>query len=245
MDDDIVRHYLADISRIARLSSSKEYRLSRAALTGDVGARRQLMEHHLGLVVLLARRYRGRGLPLLDLIEEGNLGLMTAIEKFDPEKGCRFSTYAKWWIRQSMEMALMTQTGVVRMPVHVMRAMKRHGVSSGWRFLLFDMRNLPPQPESDSEPEALMTRLAAPEEERPDWPLWVAGERRELEAAMARLKPTERLVLQARFGLAGSEPRTLQSIASQLALSGERVRQIQTEAIAKLRRLLSPPIPDR
>ncbi len=273
---DLIRQYLTEISRRKRLSSSEEYRLSRAARQGDPAARRQLIEHHLRLVVMLARRYAGRGLPQLDLIEEGNLGLMMAVERFDPEKGCRFSTYAKFWIRQSMELALMTQPGVVHLPVHVSRAMKRHGrqIAAGtrdnltrprkpaestpslrgqtafpgaageiltreWRYLLYDIRNVRTQAERDLPTDRALACLAGPEHDRPDWAVLRAGERQELELAMALLKPIEREVLRARFGLADDRIRTLQTIAAELSLSAERVRQIQGEAIGKLRQILS------
>ena len=127
---DIVRRYLGEIATRKRLTSGEEYRLASRARKGDEAARRALIEHQLGLVVVIARPYRNRGLPLLDLIEEGNMGLLRAMEKFDPERGCRFSTYAKWWIRQSIELALMTQAGTVRVPVHVRRALKRQSKAS-------------------------------------------------------------------------------------------------------------------
>jgi len=262
----IVRRYLTEIATRKRLSSSEEYCLASSASKGDADARRRLIEHQLGLVVMMARPYRNRGLPLLDLIEEGNIGLMTAIEKFDPERGCRFSTYAKWWIRQSIELALMTQTNVVRIPVHVTRAMKQRSrqharaaadsasceesprltASRGAPprgtadFLLHDVRNRQDSShgESHDEPQALIDRVAAPEHEQPDWYLQVTGQRKYLNAAIQQLKDTEQLVLRSRFGLVDDIDCTLQTVAKELNLSTERVRQIQTEALTKLRRLL-------
>jgi RNA polymerase nonessential primary-like sigma factor len=254
---DIVRQYLAEIATRKRLSSSEEYCLAASVRNGDANARRRLIEHQLGLVVMMARRYGECGLPLLDLIEEGNIGLMTATEKFDPERGCRFSTYAKWWIRQSIELALMTQANIVRVPVHVSRALKRRSratIDSGrvgevppspelrgvTQFLLHDMRT-----RADTNPGAQQEELqsfidtvAAPEHEQPDWHLQVMGRRKYLESALLRLKDTERLVLQSRFGLTNDVDRTLQDIAQELNVSAERVRQIQTEALSKLRRIL-------
>jgi RNA polymerase nonessential primary-like sigma factor len=262
----IVRRYLTEIATRKRLSSSEEYCLASSASKGDADARRRLIEHQLGLVVMMARPYRNRGLPLLDLIEEGNIGLMTAIEKFDPERGCRFSTYAKWWIRQSIELALMTQTNVVRIPVHVTRAMKQRSRQHARAaadsasceesprltasrvapqrgtadFLLHDVRNRQDSNhgESHDEPQALIDRVAAPEHEQPDWYLQVTGQRKYLNAAMQQLKDTEQLVLRSRFGLVDDIDCTLQTVAKELNLSTERVRQIQTEALTKLRRLL-------
>ncbi|MGH8240425.1 MAG: sigma-70 family RNA polymerase sigma factor, partial [Steroidobacteraceae bacterium] len=220
----------------------------------------------LGLVVVLARRYRNRGLPLLDLIEEGNIGLMAAIRKFDPEMGHRFSTYAKWWIRQSIELALMTQTRVVHVPVHFTRALKRRAkktdapeaseprgggaqqptaqagprvLRDAAKFLLHDASGRADAAhESGRESEAVIETLPAPESEQPESHLQLLGQRRRLHEALALLSENERLVIQSRFGLGDDATRTLESIASQLKLSSERVRQIQAEAVLKLRRIL-------
>jgi RNA polymerase nonessential primary-like sigma factor len=256
---DIVSRYLAEVATRKRLSRSEEYCLAVSACNGDVSARRRLIEHQLQLVVMMARRYCGRGLPLLDLIEEGNLGLMTAIEKFDPEKGCRLSTYAKWWVRQSMELALMTQASVIRIPVNVTRALKRQSraqvppdsepVTQGQartgrrgapRFVFLEIRNhleTNPNLEHD-EPQAFIDTVAAPEHEQPDWHLQIMSRRKLLESALSRLKDTERLVLQSRYGLTNDVDRTLHQIAQELQLSSERVRQIQGEALSKLRDIL-------
>ena len=249
---DIVRRYLSEIATRKRLSSVEEYRLASRACKGDSEARRLLIEHHLRLVVMLARPYRDRGLPLMDLIEEGNLGLLRAMEKFDPERGCRFSTYAKWWIRQSIELALMTQAGTVRVPVHIRRALKRqskvsptresgNALRGAARFLLHDMRDQHDTGHRTGYGEslpAMLDSVAAPEHEQPDWHLQADTRRKQLEAALKRLKDTEQLVLNARFGLADDTDRTLQCIARELNLSCERVRQIQCEALAKLRNIL-------
>jgi RNA polymerase sigma factor (sigma-70 family) len=268
---DIVRQYLAEVATRRPLSSSEEYCLACGVRNGDEQARRRLIEHQLGLVVLIARRYCNRGLPLLDLIEEGNIGLMIASEKFDPERGCRFSTYAKWWIRQSIELALMTQTGVIHIPVYVTRALKqrakaqaarqsareppvspapsrhpRHAILDGHsKFLLHDVRNQTTLGGTvqDGESQSLgdvLDSIAAPEHEQPDWCLNAYRQRQHLEGALMQLKETERLVLRSRFGLANEADRTLAHIARQLKLSSERVRQIQAEALNKLRIILQP-----
>ena len=261
-DQDIVRRYLAEVATRKRLSSSEEYCLATAARAGDAVARRRLIEHQLGLVVIMARPYCDRGLALLDLIEEGNIGLMTAIEKFDPERGCRFSTYAKWWIRQSIEMALMTQANIVRIPVHVTRALKQRlkslasapadssssiapsadssssiapsadsALSGTEKFLLHEVRN-------HDEAQALVEGVAAPEHEQPEWYLHTVSRRKLLQAALQRLKDSERVVLQSRFGLTDDVDCTLRDVAQRLNLSSERVRQIQEEALCKLRQIL-------
>lgn len=255
---DILSRYLAEVAARKRLSSSEEYCVAISARNGDVNARRRLIEHQLRLVVMMARRYCGRGLPLLDLIEEGNIGLMTAAEKFDPEKGYRFSTYAKWWVRQSIELALMTQASVIRIPVHVTRTLKRQsrarvtgdsvsaagspntGLTSVPRFMLHEMRNhleMHPDTEHDA-PQAFIENVPAPEHEQPDWFLQIESRRKCLESALLQLKDTERLVLQSRFGLTDDVDQTLHQIARELKLSAERVRQIQGEALRKLRDIL-------
>jgi RNA polymerase nonessential primary-like sigma factor len=260
---DIVQQYLCEVATRKRLTSSEEYVLATRALRGDESARRRLIEHQLGLVVMIARPYRNRGLPLSDLIAEGNLGLLKATEKFDPERGFRFSTYAKWWIRQSIELALMNQVGTVRLPIHIMRALKRQSKAAAEKaraaeshprplgpqkgvlrdaakFLLHDARHQTntgsSAPPGDSP--TLVDHVAAPEDEQPEFCLHVTARRKHLESAMLLLKDTERRVLQSRFGLADDTDCTLQSVAQQLNLSSERVRQIQTEALGKLRGIL-------
>ena len=242
---DIVRRYLCEIAARKRLSSAEEYRLASRARKGDEQARRDLIEHQLGLVVVIARPYRNRGLPLLDLIEEGNIGLLRAIEKFDPERGCRFSTYAKWWIRQSIELALMTQTGTVRIPVHVRRALRQRSKAAQTapnvaNFLLHDLRDQvgshPTHQYDESRP--ILDSVAAPEHEQPDWLLHFDGRRKQLEAALSLLKDNEQVVLRSRFGLTDDTDYTLETVARKLNLSSERVRQIQSEALGKLRQIL-------
>jgi RNA polymerase nonessential primary-like sigma factor len=260
---DIVRRYLCEIATRGRLSSGEEYRLASRARKGDAAARKQLIEHQLGLVVLIARPYRNRGVPLLDLIEEGNIGLLRAIEKFDPERGYRFSTYAKWWIRQSIELALMTQSGTVRIPVHIRRALKRRSKARAMaaradsnsvqrapatpeslrdveKFLLHDMRDFgePAHVTADGVSRPVLDTVAAPEHEQPDWHLQRDRRRQHLEAALTLLKDNERLVVNCRFGLTDDTSATLQSVAEQLNVSAERVRQIQSEALTKLRDIL-------
>jgi RNA polymerase nonessential primary-like sigma factor len=269
---DLVQQYLADISTRPRLNSSEEYRLVCAMRNGDQCARQRLIEDQLGLVVVIARRYRNRGLPMLDLIAEGNLGLMTAISKFDPERGCRLSTYAKWWIRQSIELALMTQTGIVHVPIYVRRELQRRSrIGSGAngssrtdsgdndrsstdrvdngaraalenpaRLLLYDVRNQPDlqrDTNGDRATQAL-DALIAPEDAQPEHSLHLRSRRACLEKALLALNKTEQLIIRARFGLDGGDTRTLDSLARQLGLSCERVRQIQGQALRKLQAVL-------
>jgi RNA polymerase nonessential primary-like sigma factor len=245
---DIAHRYLCEIATRKRLSSTEEYRLAIRARKGDQRARRAFIEHQLGLVVLIARPYRKRGLPLLDLIEEGNIGLLRAIEKFDPERGYRFSSYAKWWIRQSIEVALMTQTATVRVPAHVRRALRQRANTRAataelrevTSFLLYDVRDQAGAHQASDEEELhpVLHSVAAPEHEQPDQVLHADSRRKRLEAALALLRDSEQVVLRCRFGLVDDTDHTLESIGRKLNLSCERVRQIQGEALVKLRHIL-------
>jgi RNA polymerase nonessential primary-like sigma factor len=241
---DITDRYLAEVSERHRLTSSEEYRLARRASDGDEDACRQLVEHHLGLVVMMARRYVGRGLPLLDLIEEGNLGLLTAARKFDPELGYRLSTYAKWWIREGIEMALMTQSRVVRVPVHLTRSAKKAarqlGASPGEPGQTEPRNPLPADliallDDDDRDGSLLLAELEAADESRPEAALSTNQREAQVQAALDALTHKERVVIEGRFGLRRDESRTLEAIGQELGLTYERVRQIEKAALAKLR----------
>lgn len=241
---DITDRYLAEVSERHRLTSSEEYRLARRAADGDDDACRQLVEHHLGLVVMMARRYVGRGLPLLDLIEEGNLGLLTAARKFDPELGYRLSTYAKWWIREGIEMALMTQSRVVRVPVHLSRSAKQTakrlgtapvepGQSEPRKALPADLIAL--LDDDDRDGSLLLAELEAADDSRPEAALLTNQRQAQVRAALDELSQKERVVIEGRFGLRRDESRTLEAIGQELGLTYERVRQIEKAALIKLR----------
>jgi RNA polymerase nonessential primary-like sigma factor len=241
---DITDRYLAEVSERHRLTSSEEYRLARRTVDGDDDACRQLVEHHLGLVVMMARRYVGRGLPLLDLIEEGNLGLLTAARKFDPELGYRLSTYAKWWIREGIEMALMTQSRVVRVPVHLSRsakqAAKRLRAASDEPGQAASANPLPADliallDDDDRDGSLLLQELEAADESRPESALSTNQRQAQVCAALGELTSKERIVIEGRFGLRRDESRTLEDIGKELGLTYERVRQIEKAALVKLR----------
>jgi RNA polymerase nonessential primary-like sigma factor len=240
---DITDRYLAEVSERHRLTSSEEYRLARRAVDGDDDACRQLVEHHLGLVVMMARRYVGRGLPLLDLIEEGNLGLLTAARKFDPELGYRLSTYAKWWIREGIEMALMTQSRVVRVPVHLSRSAKQQAKRLGTATGADDEargKSLPADliallDDDDRDSSLLLAELEAADESRPESALSCHQRQSQVRAALDELTHKERVVIEGRFGLRRDESRTLEAIGQELGLTYERVRQIEKAALVKLR----------
>lgn len=265
-----LQRYLRDIRRAPLLSAQEEFDTATRARAGEFEARQCLIERNLRLVVSVAKSYLGRGLPLSDLIEEGNLGLIHAIEKFEPERGFRFSTYASWWIRQAIERSLMQQTRLIRLPVHVVRNLNQ--VLRARRALQALPRDMaqPVRPEDIAqwvhrpvgEVIALLGHMALPTSL--DAPLDSAGEGHEamldhvadtqgldpegerqshevenlLRLGLASLNPREREVLGGRFGLGLAEPETLDVLAQRLQLTRERIRQIQVEALDKLKRNL-------
>jgi RNA polymerase primary sigma factor len=256
--------YLREIGRIPLLSREEEHDLARRARAGDEAAKRRLIEANLRLVVQVARRYLNRGLPLPDLIEEGNLGLMRAVEKFEAQRGTRFSTYATWWIRHAVTRALANQARVIRLPVHVEMLLGRY-VREQQRLTQLLSR----APTSAELADALGTTVEQVEEleelrQAPvslDAPVggeqqrvadFVADasadpsatlaalfrERTDLASVLDDLAANERRVLRRRFGLEDGEPRTLEAIGQELGLTRERVRQIEGAALRKLRALL-------
>ncbi|WP_348550792.1 RNA polymerase sigma factor RpoS [Acidithiobacillus sp.] len=262
-DWDATQCYLQEIGHNPLLSAEEEVTLGRLVQQGDAKARRRMIECNLRLVVRLARRYINRGLPLLDLIEEGNLGLIHAVEKFDPEKGFRFSTYATWWIRQNIERALMNQTRTIRLPIHVMKE-----ISS----ILRTARCLEQKLQRDPSPEEVATALDRsveqirqcldldgrvtsldsgagrdddrslaevvhdPEVAGPEDRFSELDLTQRLHGWIAALEEKQRLVLFWRFGLDGNDGATLEDVGGRLGLTRERVRQIQVESLLLLRR---------
>lgn len=262
--------YLRDIRRTPLLTPQQEYDTAVRARAGEFAARQSMIEHNLRLVVSIAKNYLGRGLPMSDLIEEGNLGLMHAIGKFEPERGFRFSTYASWWIRQSIERALMHQARLVRLPVHIVRELNQvlkarralealrsqDGQEAVVRAEEIAARlNLPLSHVSDllayaELPSSLdspvdrngeggesMMDLVADEQAVDPLGQRLSHELEELLAhGLASLNEREREVLAGRYGLADREPETLDVLAIRLGLTRERIRQIQIEALNKLKR---------
>jgi len=270
---DTLTMYLRDIRRTQLFTPQEEFDTATLARAGDFAARQSMIEHNLRLVVSIAKAYLGRGVPLADLIEEGNLGLMHAIDKFEPERGFRFSTYATWWIRQSVERAAMNQGRVIRLPVHVVRELNQ--VLRARRTLENDASFVEARPDGVrvddiaallgrdvqevgdllAMAEAPRSLDAAPDksdderslgESMPDEmavdPSGVT-QAHEVERLLANwveaLSQREQEVLQGRFGLHDREPETLEVLSERLGLTRERVRQIQNEALGKLRRHLS------
>ena len=263
-----LQSYLREIRRAPLLSAEEEYDTALRARTGDFEARERMIQHNLRLVVSIAKNYTGRGVPMVDLIEEGNLGLMHAITKFEPERGFRFSTYASWWIRQGVERAVVQQARLIRLPVHVVRELtkvlraRRTLEAAAWGQgpvtaediagligrpvdEVAELLRLAQQPTSldapvDHEPGASMMEQV-PDEQGID-PLGRrldAGARRLLGSGLTGLDAREPEGLVSRYGLHGREPQTLEELAEALHITRERVRQIQHEALVKLKRRMA------
>jgi len=262
---DATQIYLHEIGLNRLLTPQEELHYARLAAAGEFSARQKLIEHNLRLVVNIAKQYLNRGMPLLDLVEEGNIGLMHALEKFDPERGFRFSTYATWWIRQSIERAIMNQLRTIRLPVHVIRELnvvlraRRHLEAHAEREpSAEDIAHLTGK-DADEVHRLLMHRehtasLDAPLDVDPMLSIGesIADDRSvapelQLQAAeveslvrewLSQLNEKQRIVIERRFGLNGCELQTLAQLAERIEVTRERVRQIQLEALAQLRRIL-------
>jgi RNA polymerase nonessential primary-like sigma factor len=262
---DATRLYLREIGFSPLLSAEEEVHYARRAQKGDAAARRRMIESNLRLVVKIARRYMNRGLSLLDLIEEGNLGLIRAVEKFDPERGFRFSTYATWWIRQTIERGIMNQTRTIRLPVHVLKEINIYQRAARHLAQKLDheptpeeVANLLDKPvEEVKDMLGLNERIAsvdAPLDDDPDRSLLdaIADERTPdpekilqrddlqqlIELWLNELNDKQREVVERRFGLAGREIATLEEVGADIGVTRERVRQIQVEALKRLRVIL-------
>ncbi|MDU2543310.1 MAG: RNA polymerase sigma factor RpoS [Klebsiella sp.] len=225
---DATQLYLGEIGYSPLLTAEEEVYFARRALRGDVASRRRMIESNLRLVVKIARRYSNRGLALLDLIEEGNLGLIRAVEKFDPERGFRFSTYATWWIRQTIERAIMNQTRTIRLPIHIVKELNVY---------LRTARELSHKLGGDSE-KALLDILADEKENGPEDTTQDDDMKQSIVKWLFELNAKQREVLARRFGLLGYEAATLEDVGREIGLTRERVRQIQVEGLRRLREIL-------
>ncbi|MGH8503449.1 MAG: RNA polymerase sigma factor RpoS [Gammaproteobacteria bacterium] len=264
-DLDATRLYLSEIEFSPLLTPTQEIHYARLAQQGVESGRRKMIESNLRLVVKIARRYLNRGLALLDLIEEGNLGLIRAVEKFDPEKGFRFSTYATWWIRQTIERAIMNQTRTIRLPIHVIKELNLYLRAS--RKLARELEHEPTAEEVAqllNKPVAEVKKLLnlsdhvtsvdlpigrdgdrplldiIPDESSPEPPnmLQTQGVHAHIAAWLDELDSKQRAVVIRRFGLYGHDRATLEKVGNELGVTRERVRQIQMDALRRLRKIL-------
>ena len=262
---DATQLYLSEIGFSPLLSAEEERHYSRLALKGDVAGRKKMIESNLRLVVKISRRYLNRGLPLLDLIEEGNLGLMKSVEKFDPERGFRFSTYATWWIRQTIERAIMNQTRTIRLPIHIVKELNVYlraarqltqkldhepsaeeiaeqvdkPLEEVEKLLGFnDKVTSVDTPVGFDEGKSLLDTLADENSVNPADLLTNENLREHVESVLDRLNDNQREVIARRFGLRGYDKSTLEDVGESIELTRERVRQIQVEALRSLRKLL-------
>ncbi|NGP53077.1 RNA polymerase sigma factor RpoS [Thioalkalivibrio sp. XN8] len=262
---DATRLYLAEIGFSPLLTAEEEVYFARRARQGDEAARRRMIESNLRLVVKISRRYMNRGLPLLDLIEEGNLGLIHAVKKFDPEKGFRFSTYATWWIRQSIERALMNQTRTIRLPIHVLKeinvylrtarqlaqeldrdptaeeiaaALDREPADVERALGLNDRQVTSGPVKSRDGEHAVLDLLPGAEDMEPANLAQLGDVHVVLEHWLERLSDKQRAVVERRFGLHGHERTTLEQVGEEIGVTRERVRQIQLDALARLRSIM-------
>ena len=262
---DATQLYLNEIGFSPLLSPEEEVHYARLSLKGDPAGRKRMIESNLRLVVKIARRYVNRGLSLLDLIEEGNLGLIRAVEKFDPERGFRFSTYATWWIRQTIERAIMNQTRTIRLPIHVVKELNVY---------LRAARELTQKLDHEPSPEEIAGLLEKPvaevkrmlglnervssvdvslgpdsdktlldtlTDERPTDPFELLQDddlSQSIDQWLGELTDKQREVVIRRFGLRGHESSTLEDVGLEIGLTRERVRQIQVEGLKRLREIL-------
>lgn len=258
---DPVRQYLREIGRVSLLTAAEEIELAKAAEKGEKRAKEKLISANLRLVVSIAKKYVGRGMSLLDLIEEGNMGLMRAVDKYDWKRGFKFSTYATWWIRQAITRALADQARTIRIPVHMVETINRFNRAQ--RKLMQDLGREPTPDEVakelgidpskareiikvSQEPASLATKVGDEEDSelgdfipdqglKPDEQATRELLRGHLDEVLDSLSPREKRVLQLRFGLEDGKQRTLEEVGKEFGVTRERIRQIEAKAIRKLR----------
>lgn len=265
-ENDVIQLYLRDISMKPLLSKIEEILYSRKALTGDNSAKKVMIESNLRLVVNIAKRYRGSSIQFSDLIDEGNIGLITAVDKFDPEKGFRFSTYATWWIKQTIERAIHNQSRTIRLPVHVSKEINT--ILRTHKSLLHSQNKEPKDEDvaktlnrdvddittllsydapiisydqtinDDANSQSLAVFLANDKELQPDAHLDEMDIKHITTSILDSLPPRDKEIICRRFGLLGYDSQTLQEVADEVGLTRERIRQLQVISLKKLRNYL-------
>ncbi len=262
---DATQLYLNEIGFSPLLTAEEEVYYARRAQRGCAASRRRMIESNLRLVVKIARRYMNRGLAFLDLIEEGNLGLIRAVEKFDPERGFRFSTYATWWIRQTIERAIMNQTRTIRLPIHVIKEINQYlraarklsqtldhepsaeEIARSLGRPLEDVQRMKGLNEGTTSVDTPIGKDAdrvlldaIPDENNPDPSVLLQDDDvlAHLDAWLDELSEKQRAVVERRFGLHGHDRATLEEVGNEIGVTRERVRQIQIDALRKLREIM-------
>jgi RNA polymerase nonessential primary-like sigma factor len=263
---DATHLYLSEIGAAPLLTAKQEVYFSRKLQKGHVPSRQRMIESNLRLVVKISRRYLNRGLALLDLIEEGNLGLIKAVEKFDPERGFRFSTYASWWIRQTIERAIMNQSRTIRLPIHIVKELNVYLKAS--RQLAQELNHSPSAddiadkvavpvksvnrilslnkhtasvdaPLGNNSDNSFIDTVTDERSKGPSEELQAKEIKSGIEKWLLVLAPRQKEILARRFGLLGYHPDTLEHVGIEVGLTRERVRQIQVEALKRLKEVLT------
>ena len=263
-DNEVLSIYLAEINRIPLISHEEDYELALKARKGDRAARERLLNANLRFVVSVAKKFRGQGLPLSDLINEGNIGLITALDKFEPEKGYHFISYAVWWIRQSIMKAISEKGRTVRLPLN--RANELMQIQKAQKALIHDRETTDPSIEEIAEATGLDSSLVSDlltisqdivsidspvkkgeesdtalgefiedESDGPEKQVMDSALREEVRALLTRLSDKERDIIELRYGLGGEKPMSLKEIGVRYSLTKERIRQIEKRALEKLR----------
>ncbi|HIF9487792.1 TPA: RNA polymerase sigma factor RpoS [Photobacterium damselae] len=266
-DNDVIQLYLKDIALKPLLTKDEEILYSRKALVGDAKSKKVMIESNLRLVVSIAKKYRGSGMQLSDMIDEGNIGLITAVEKFDPERGFRFSTYATWWIKQTIERAIHNQARTIRLPVHVSKEINT--ILRTHKQLMKTNNSEPTHEEvadeldksvedisallsydapvmsfdqtissEDSNSQTMASFISDDSDNGPDAQIDKNDIQKLTLTMLEGLNPRDREILCRRFGLMGYEAQTLQQVAEEVGLTRERIRQLQVSSLNKLKNVL-------